>query len=297
MNNKQYEIFCKEVLKKVHALDGCEVLDSWHDREVEGLSGGKHQIDGYVKIKLPGDVLEIYIEAKNWAEPVSKPNVMTFAGVLADIPGSKKGLIVSRKGFDEGSILPVCRASGIGLWTLDEIDEEGNRAHFNVELIQDGIAGIEVWFDSAFDEEEFGTLWDQPDEQVVFYKADGTVLGNRASLYREMGIRARETVAVGETISVSFPNGREAFLKTADDKVVRVVCVQGRREQSSSVETEFIRLTHLLRSLTNDDRYFVDQNGKVRRSDEPIDLVFDFPGNEKGFYRAILKIGLKKDEK
>lgn len=297
MNDKQFEMFSKEVLEKVHQLDGCEVLDSWHNREVEGVSGGKHQIDGYVKIKLPGDVLEIYIEAKNWSTPVSKPNVMTFAGVLDDIPGSKKGLIVSRKGFDEGSIQPVCRKLGIGLWTLDELEEDGNRVHFTVEIVQDGIAGIEVLFDESFGEEDFRILWDQPDEQVIFYKPNGTVLGNRASLYREMANRAREQVAIGETISVTFPDGKEAFLKTADGKNVRVFSVQGRRKREASLETEFIRLTYMLRSLTNDDRYFVDQSGKVRRSDEPIDLVFDFPGDEQGFYRAILTIGLKKDEK
>lgn len=149
-------------MRKVHELDGCEVLDSWHNREVDGVSGGKHQIDGYVKIKLPGDVLE-FIEAKNWSTPVSKPNVMTFAGVLADIPGSKKGLIVSRKGFDEGSIWPVCEKLGIGLWTLDKVEEDGNSAHFTVEMVQDGITGIEVWFDQTFGEEEFRTIWDQPD--------------------------------------------------------------------------------------------------------------------------------------
>ncbi|MBK7841692.1 MAG: restriction endonuclease [Candidatus Obscuribacter sp.] len=295
MNDKQFEIFSKEVLRKVHELDGCEVLDSWHNREVDGVSGGKHQIDGYVKIKLPGDVLEIYIEAKNWSTPVSKPNVMTFAGVLADIPGSKKGLIVSRKGFDEGSIWPVCEKLGIGLWTLDKVEEDGNSAHFTVEMVQDGITGIEVWFDQTFGEEEFRTIWDQPDEQVIFYKPDGTALGTRSSLYREMGNRARMTIAPGETISVSFPDGRETFLRAADGKTVRVVCVQGRREQHTSVATDFIRLTHMLRSLTNDDRYFVDQNGKVRRSDEPIDLVFDFPADENGYYKAILQIGLKKD--
>lgn len=295
MNNTEFEIFSKDVLQKVHALEGCEILDSWHNRDVQGLTG-VHQIDGYVKIKLPGDILEIYIEAKNWANPVSKPNVMTFVAVLDDIPGSKKGLMVSRKGFDHGNIDPICKAKGIGLWTLNEVSEDGNKAHFEVEMIQEGIAPAGVWHESSCPKEDFDKAWLLDDKQVQFFSKAGSLVGTREQLYFKMAEQARtKNIPIGGTIYANFPDGHEIYLEVAG-QMVRIPSISGKRERSSlGKQGNFVSLTHMLRSLTNDDRYFVDNNGKVIRSEDPIELEFDFQHGDHQL-KTIIQVGLKGDD-
>lgn len=294
MDKKQYEKFAKDVFEEISKLDGLEILESWHDQDVEGRSGAKHQIDAFVKVQLLGEELDIYIEAKYWQGPVDKPNVMTFKGVLDDLPGNKKGLMVSRKGFDEGNIWPLCKSYGIGLWTIDEVDDSG--FHLTFEAFSDGLSNIEVLYDQKADKKLLEQIWNQPDDQVVFYKPDGTVIGDRSGLYNQMGIFARANAKEGGPVAINFPDGREAFLKK-DEQLIRIHSVVGKRTRKKiAEETAHIRQTYMVRLLTGDNRYFVDQHGVVRRADTPIDIDFEFadPAAEDGVLRASISFELKE---
>lgn len=62
----------------------------------------RHKIDVWAIFDFGGIEYKINIECKHWNTKVKKEQVSTLLGILADI-GAEKGIIVSKKGFQEGA--------------------------------------------------------------------------------------------------------------------------------------------------------------------------------------------------
>jgi Restriction endonuclease len=124
--DRQYEQMTRAIYQQILNQEMAQTVSVDHDVSVEGLTT-KHQIDVYWEFKLGGVPHRVLVQAKNWNTRVSKGAVLTFKGVLDDIPGTV-GVIVTAKGYQKGA-LEVASGYGITVCLLKEVE---NRVPFSV---------------------------------------------------------------------------------------------------------------------------------------------------------------------
>lgn len=78
-----------------------------------------HQIDVYWEFTLGGIIYRTVVQAKNWAKPVDKGELLKFNAVLHDLPGQPRGIVVTTQGYQKGA-LEVARSCGIQVYELRE---------------------------------------------------------------------------------------------------------------------------------------------------------------------------------
>jgi hypothetical protein len=76
-------------------------------------------IDVYWEYILGGIVYRTIVQAKDWKSKVKQEQVLALIGVLDDIPGQPRGVLVTRTGFQAGA-KKVAQANGIKLFLLDQ---------------------------------------------------------------------------------------------------------------------------------------------------------------------------------
>ena len=118
---RQYELLTREIYQQILNQEMAQTVSVDHDVSVEGLTT-KHQIDVYWEFKLAGVRHRVLVQAKKWSRRVSKGAVLTFKGVLDDIPGTV-GIIVTAKGYQRGA-LEVAKGYGIEICLLREIGKK-----------------------------------------------------------------------------------------------------------------------------------------------------------------------------
>lgn len=77
-----------------------------------------HQIDVYWEFCLGGVTHRVIVQAKNWNGPIRKGDLLTFKGVLEDLPGTV-GIMVTTSHYQKGA-LEVAKAAGIMICNLQE---------------------------------------------------------------------------------------------------------------------------------------------------------------------------------
>lgn len=97
-----YEKFVRDVVQTLLTAQGLETVVVEHDRQLQGLSRS-HQIDVYWEYRLGGVLHRTIINCKRYKDTVEVTDVLTLAGVLADLPGVR-GLIVTTVGFQRGAV-------------------------------------------------------------------------------------------------------------------------------------------------------------------------------------------------
>ena len=80
-----------------------------------------HQIDVYWKFAFGGVPHEVIVQAKDWNRSVELGYLLTFKGVLDDLPGQPRGIYVTRSGYQSGA-REFGLAHGILLYELREAD-------------------------------------------------------------------------------------------------------------------------------------------------------------------------------
>jgi Restriction endonuclease len=119
--DRQYEQVTRAIYQQILNLEMAQTVSVNHDVSVEGLTT-RHQIDVYWEFKLGGVQHRVLVQAKNWNTRVSKGAVLTFKGVLNDIPGTV-GIMVTSKGYQKGA-LEVAAGYGITVCLLKEVEKK-----------------------------------------------------------------------------------------------------------------------------------------------------------------------------
>lgn len=112
---KEYEELTEQVFARLLAQSNvCTKVQ--RDVQMEGKST-THQIDVTFEFKAGLTRYRTIVQCKDWGSAVKKEQVLAFLGVLGDIPGQPRGIIVSRSGFQEGA-RRVAEHHGIKLYEL-----------------------------------------------------------------------------------------------------------------------------------------------------------------------------------
>jgi hypothetical protein len=98
-----YERFVRDVMSQVANQDAVEHIDVRHNVRLIGRSGTPHQIDVYWKFRYGPVEFSVVVEAKDLKGPAKKSQIATLESIINDLPGSPRGVFVSRSGFQSGA--------------------------------------------------------------------------------------------------------------------------------------------------------------------------------------------------
>lgn len=118
---KPYESLTEKVFSRLLEQDGiCANVE--RDVVLAGRST-THQIDVTFEFVAGPTRYRTIVQCKDWASTVKQEQVLAFHGVLADIPGQPRGIMVARSGFQAGA-RKVAAHHGIELYELREPRDE-----------------------------------------------------------------------------------------------------------------------------------------------------------------------------
>lgn len=126
----EYEKLTQFIFTQIVNQDKALNIDVQHDITFQGKTTS-HQIDVYWEFELGGIKYRAIIQAKNWQNKVKQSDMLTFVGVLNDLPSGTKGIYVSLSGYQSGAI-NVAKAHGISLYELRPPKSEDWKGYIKV---------------------------------------------------------------------------------------------------------------------------------------------------------------------
>jgi hypothetical protein len=116
-SSKGYELLVREIYQQI--LDQEQAVNVVVQHNVQKIGRAtSHQVDVYWEFCLGGVTHKVALQVKRWKNPVRKGDVLTFKGVLEDLPGTI-GIMVASSGFQKGAV-EVARAAEIMIYNLQE---------------------------------------------------------------------------------------------------------------------------------------------------------------------------------
>ena len=113
-----YEQLVQTIFSQIQNSDLIETINVQHDIIIQGKTL-EHQIDVYWEFIVGGITYKTIVQAKDWNSAVKQEQLLTFAQVLADIPGQPRGIFVTKTGYQAGA-KTFAKANGILLYELRE---------------------------------------------------------------------------------------------------------------------------------------------------------------------------------
>jgi hypothetical protein len=116
-SSKDYELLVREIYQQMLDQEQAVNVAVQHNVQKVGRATS-HQIDAYWEFCLGGVTHKVAVQVKRWKNPVRKGDVLTFKGVLDDLPGTV-GIMVASSGFQKGAV-EVARSAEIMIYNLQE---------------------------------------------------------------------------------------------------------------------------------------------------------------------------------
>lgn len=279
---RQYEQLVRDIYQGILSLHGDEFknivvecnkhLNSMTSKNKDG-SPLQREIDVFWEYELAGVRFKVCVQAKDLGRKVNLGMVDTFRGVLLDIPGQPRGVMVTRKGYQTGAESHAL-AYGIEIIQLSEVTPElsPSRIQMSISGWFYQPIGLKFMFDDDFIKEHKISGVNIPIHEKVeesfFYLEDGSPF---LSIADALKLPEAEEIKEGIFVTENWFD-RNVFLHT-DDPVHRRIKVDGviaelsirRTFQQIDVKT-FV--AHNFQSLTGNSSYWVDNTGKVIRAGE-----------------------------
>jgi hypothetical protein len=97
-----YELLTQTIFNLILNDKHADTIKVDHDVELQGLRE-KYKVDIYWEFKVGGIEYKTIVQAKDGAKPVKKEQLLTFKGVLDNIPGQPRGVFVTQTGYQSGA--------------------------------------------------------------------------------------------------------------------------------------------------------------------------------------------------
>jgi hypothetical protein len=111
-----YEVLLREIFQEILDQDIVNNVTVSRNVTLQGKTVS-HQIDLYWEFTIGGITYANVVQAKDWKTPVTKGELLTFRGVLDDLPGQPRGIFATKTGYQAGAAT-YAQAHGIQLYTL-----------------------------------------------------------------------------------------------------------------------------------------------------------------------------------
>ncbi|MBK7841059.1 MAG: hypothetical protein QG625_834 [Cyanobacteriota bacterium erpe_2018_sw_39hr_WHONDRS-SW48-000098_B_bin.30] len=272
---KEFEVFVAQTIKGMAELDGLRNIKLLHNVQMTGLSGASHQIDVYWEFELAGMTWKSVIQAKDWSYRVDFPTFNSFRGVLEDL-GNPRGIMFTRTGYDKGNIDKVAEKHNISLFVIDEfIDAENKHKPLGIvtaigETLDLTLTGGKL--SRKFDSVALNNFMRQLTFDNLKFKGQNTGNVFTSADLKDQAIDFVLAKGIGNSEGEKFvyqpPEPLILTLIEFGGPKLEIVEIQGiaKRVETSRVN-KHIFATHLIRSVTGDKSFVVDNLGRVHRSD------------------------------
>lgn len=117
VSSEGYELIVREIYQQMLDQDRAQNVVVQHNVQKQGRATS-HQIDVYWEFCLGGVTHKVAVQAKRWKNPIRKGDVLTFKGVLEDLPGTI-GIMITSSRYQKGAV-DVAKAAGIMICNLQE---------------------------------------------------------------------------------------------------------------------------------------------------------------------------------
>lgn len=140
----EYELLTKRLLESLGAQTIVETIELSPLKKFRGeKTGAQLTIDIWWQFRIGDRVDSLAFQCKDWAYPIKQEHVYAFKGVLDDLPGSPRGVMVTKTRYQKGA-RTVAKAHGITILELrepTEADWEGRVKDIYITL---GMAHLDV---------------------------------------------------------------------------------------------------------------------------------------------------------
>jgi len=152
-----YEILTQQIFQSLCDLDNVKTINVQQNVKLQGKTIA-HQIDVYWEYEIAGVLYKTVIQAKDWKAPVTQAQLLTFKGVLEDLPGQPRGIFVTRTGYQSGAE-QFAKGHGIALYELREAAKEDlvdtiSTLKINLKALMPSTSNVEPIIDHAWWREE-----------------------------------------------------------------------------------------------------------------------------------------------
>ena len=112
----EYEKLTQRIFSLIVNQNRVDTIDVQQHVILQGKKN-KHEIDVYWKFSDGVSEFETIIQAKDWNSKVKMEQIYALSGIINDLPGTVKGIFVSKSGYQEGAIA-AAEGCGIDLYEL-----------------------------------------------------------------------------------------------------------------------------------------------------------------------------------
>jgi hypothetical protein len=188
---KEFEKLTQRVFAALHRQERVRNVNVQHDVSLTGISGIEHRVDVYWEFVAASLEHRVVVECKDLGRPVDLGVVNTLVGVLSDLPGQPRGVIVAKKGFQSGA-RELAQSRGITLYELRE-PEEADWDGFIARVAIDGVVYLPHFPETRFLLHEShadvpgiaGLQITGAAGTINFQREDGSILTTVADLLRD----------------------------------------------------------------------------------------------------------------
>jgi hypothetical protein len=119
----EYELLTRRLLESIGAQTVVETIELTRLKKFRGQKTGTQlTIDIWWQFRIGNRMESLVFQCKDWASPIKQEHVYALRGVLDDLPGSPRAVMVTRTGYQRGARL-VANAHGITILELREPTE------------------------------------------------------------------------------------------------------------------------------------------------------------------------------
>jgi len=128
-----YEKLTQTIFNEIVNQHSVETIDVQQNVILKGKTVS-HQIDVYWKFNHGGIDYHTIIQCKDWASPVKLEQLLTFKGVIDDLPYQPRGIFVTKKGYQK-SAKEFAEKNGIELFELREFTAEDEKGRIKTVVL------------------------------------------------------------------------------------------------------------------------------------------------------------------
>jgi hypothetical protein len=224
---KPYELLTKWIIEQLSEESGVNTIRIEHDVNLQGRDA-VHQIDVLWEFEVGGFNYTTIIQAKDWwTRNIDQGKLIQFKGVLDDLPGQPRGIMVARKGFQKGA-REFADKNKILIYELREPTEKDwdgrfKLFHINVNIVTPHFEDIKLNFDDCWNEQEFKKLRHLISEapkiisdNLIFYDEAGVEITNALKLFTSLTPPKLEELP---PTNVTHSFDKPTFVKTQDPRI------------------------------------------------------------------------------
>lgn len=158
---KEYEQVVQKVFQSILDQKFVKNITVQHDVTLQGKST-THQIDVYWEFSDGISTYATIVQAKDYSSNVSQDKLLTFKGVIDDLPNHPKGIFVTKTGYQRGA-KAYAEANGILLYELrqpTDKDWEGYIRDISIKLtmFSPNVSDLKIWIDYKWLNENYKNI-------------------------------------------------------------------------------------------------------------------------------------------